>query len=181
MNPSHPTGREQLATAAQALRQVLLRLDHYAKNRVQHLDPSARYAESTMSHVRDLDALITAVQQYDGAVTVCLNEPTAPPVWAATARPTPAQLLAEREADPVYRLGYVRGYYRGYQLGQQPAEQALSLYAQHADLPLPPAAPSTGYAALVARTRAFLAELTQRYGAGSLPRHQPPSRRYGTV
>jgi hypothetical protein len=70
-------------------------------------------------------------------------------------------VLAEREADPVYRLGYVRGYRRGMSVSQEAHERVLSLYARHAILIPPP-----GYtpSPLVTRMQRFLGTLTERYG-----------------
>ncbi|MGI4867826.1 MAG: hypothetical protein ACRYFZ_28170 [Janthinobacterium lividum] len=61
----------------------------------------------------------------------------------------PADLLAHREADPVYRLGYVRGYHKA----QQHYERVVSLYAQYAIL-VPP--PGYTHSPLVARVNAHL-------------------------
>jgi hypothetical protein len=169
---------EDLERAGQALRQVLLRLDHYAKFRVQRLDMAAPYASSTMNHVRDLDALMTAVQDYEEATLACLAAAPAPESLTDL---SPEQVLALRETDPFYRLGFVRGWRKGTGQVKQQEQTALSLYAQHATLPPPPTEPSSDYSALVSRVRRFLMHLTDRYGSGPIPRHQAPSRRYGTV
>jgi hypothetical protein len=160
-----------LTEAGGALRHVLLRLDSYARTQVQRLDSSARYAPLVMAHVSDLQALLTAVEQYEQAVLASL--PSAPLPLATL---TTAELLAHRQADPVYRLGYVRGYQRGLTKGQRAAEPALSLYAQHAALPAP-MAPAQSYTALVAQVRSFLAQMSQRYGAGPItrPYYAPPA------
>jgi hypothetical protein len=145
-----------LDQAGHTLRQVLLRLDQYARNQVQRLDSSARYAPAVMAHVSDLQALLLAVEQYEQAALA--SQPPAPvPVGNLSA----AQLLAYREADPVYRLGYVRGYQRGVSKGQhQATESVVSLYAQHATLPAPPpptASPVADHVDLVQRVRLLLA------------------------
>lgn len=57
---------------------------------------------------------------------------------ALTPNPTAAQLLAEREADPLYRLGYTRGRRRGTAETEARYEHLVSLYAQYATL-VPPA------------------------------------------
>ena len=153
-----------LTEAGDALRQVLLRLDHYARQQVQRLDPAARYAPAVLAHVKDLEALLAGVEQYEQAALASLPSP---PVPVGTL--TPAELLAHRQADPVYRLGYVRGYQQGQRQGHRAAEPALYLYAQHAGLPAAPAN-APGYTALVTQVRAYLAQLSQRYGAGPISR-----------
>ncbi len=144
---------------AQELRQVLLRLHHYAEQQVQRLDPNARYAASIMAHISDLQALITAVEQYEQAALACL-----PPVPVDVLALTSAELLAYRESDPLYRLGYVRGYERGSRHRQQTHERALRFYAQHAVLPEP-----TYASALVQRVRLLL-EFHQNPTTVSAPR-----------
>lgn len=153
-----------LTEAGDALRQVLLRLDHYARQQVQRLDSSARHAPLVLAHVKDLEALLSAVEQYEQAALASL-----PPAPVPVGTLTPAELRAYREADPVYRLGWVRGHKAGVAHGQHAAEPALRLYAEQAALP-PPTATGPGYAALVAQVRACLAYLGQRYGAGPIAR-----------
>jgi hypothetical protein len=138
----------RLAEADRALRQVLATLDER---------PGSQQAPA------DVQALTAAVQHYQQAVLACLS---APPVDVHQL--TPAQLLAYRQADPVYRLGYVRGYRRGQAQGQQAAAPVLSAYVQHATLPPPTAAPPADYATLVQQVRRVLATMQQRYGAGPL-------------
>lgn len=157
-----------LTEAGDALRQVLLRLDAYARNQVQRLDPSARYAPAVLAHVKDLEALLSAVEQYEQAALASL-----PPSPVPVGTLAPAELLAHRQADPVYRLGYVRGYQQGQRRGQRAAEPALHFYAQHVTLP-PPSASAPGYTALVTQVRACLAQLSQRYGAGPIARPYYP-------
>lgn len=158
-----------LTEAGDALRQVLLRLDHYARTQVVRLDPAARYAPAVIAHVTDLQALLTAVEHYEQAALASL-----PPAAVPVGTLTPAQLRAYREADPVYRLGWVRGHGAGVAQGQRAAAPVLSLYAQHAALPAPTASPAPGYAALVAQVRACLDHLHQRYGAGPIARPYYP-------
>jgi hypothetical protein len=170
IQPSLP---QTLTHAGQALRQVLLRLDGYAKTQVQRLDPSARYAELAMTHVRDLDALMLAVQDYEEAVLACLPAASSQAdIYQMSSR----ELIAFRETDPVYRLGWIRGHKAGVAQAERAPEQALRLYAQHAALPEPP-----DFSTLVQSVRRFLDQLSERYGKGPLPRHQEPSRRYGTI
>lgn len=162
-----------LTEAGHALRQVLLRLDHYARQQVQRLDPSTRYGTATMAHVTDLQNLLSAVEQYEQAALASL--PPAPvPVGTLTA----TELRAYREADPVYRLGWVRGHKAGTAQAQRATAPVLTAYAQHAALPAP-TAPAPGYAALVAQVRACLDHLSQRYGAGPVacPYYAPASAR----
>jgi hypothetical protein len=137
-----------LAEADRALRQVLATLDER---------PGSHQAPA------DVAALTAAVQQYQQAVLACLS---APPVDVHQL--TSTQLLAYRQADPVYRLGYVRGYRRGQAQGRQAAAPALSAYAQHATLPPPTAAAPADYATLVQQVRRVLATMHQRYGAGPI-------------
>jgi hypothetical protein len=68
---------------------------------------------------------------------------------AILAKMSPAELLAHREKDPVYRLGYGRGYCAA----QQQYERLSSLYAQYAII-VPPA--SYTPSPLVARVQRFL-------------------------
>lgn len=172
MTPTQSVVPPALDQAGHALRQVLLRLDHYARQQVQRLDPNARYAPAIMAHVNDLQALLTAVEQYEQAALASLAPP---PVDVGEL--TPAQLLAYREADPVYRLGWVRGHKAGVVQGQRTTEPTVRLYAQHAVLPPPAVAPPADYAVLVQRVSAFLVQLTQRYGAGPItrPYYAPPA------
>jgi hypothetical protein len=65
-----------------------------------------------------------------------------------TPSPTAAQLLAEREADPVYGLGFVRGHRRGTAETQARYEHLVSLYAQYALL-----VPAASYTASPLATR----------------------------
>jgi hypothetical protein len=136
---------KQLAQADHALRQLLTDLD---------ARPGSQRA------LADVQALTAAVQHYQQAVLACLS---APPVDVHQL--TPAQLLAYRQADPVYRLGYVRGYRRGQVQEQQAAAPVLSAYGQHATLPPPTTAPPADYATLVQQVRRVLANMQQRYGA----------------
>lgn len=161
-----------LGQAGQALRQVLLRLDDYAQKQAQMPTAGAPSAAAS-NHLRDLEALMTAVQHYEEATLAYLpSVPVQPPL----AQLTPAELLAIREADPVYCLGYQRGYRQGAAQSKQVPERVLNLYAQHATLPPPP-----DCTALMQRVRRHLTELTQRYGSGPIPRHQPPSRYDGSI
>jgi len=136
----------RLAEADHALRQVLATLDE---------SPARQQTPA------EVQALTAAVQHYQQAVLTCLS---APPVNVHQL--TPAQLLAYRQADPVYRLGYVRGYRRGQGQTHQATAPVLSAYAQHATLPPPTAAPPADYAALVTQVRRVIAHMQQRYGAG---------------
>jgi hypothetical protein len=95
-----------------------------------------------------LSEFINALGQYDQATEQLLNSyrkalehaqrPAPQPVptleQAIIAKMSPADLLAYREKDPVYRLGYVRGYRKA----EQQYERLVSLYAQHAII-VPPA------------------------------------------
>lgn len=164
-----------LDEAGQGLRQVLLRLNHYAQNQVQRLDPAARYAAGTMAHVKDLEALLTAVEQYEQAVLASL-----PPAPVDLRRLTPAQLLAHREADPVYRLGYTRGYQAGNAQAKRSLTPALAAYAQHATLPAPTMAPPAAHTDLVQHVRGLLAQMAQRYGKGPISHYASTAQLYGT-
>ena len=154
---STPTAAPSLDAAGHALRQVLLRLDHYAKTQAQRADPNTRYGAATLTHVGDLQALLTAVEQYEQAALASLA-----PVPVDVRSLSPAQLLAYREADPVYRLGWVRGHKVGVAQAQRSTAPVLTAYAQHALLPAPTAAPSEAYTNLVQGVRRFLAQLTAR-------------------
>jgi len=139
---------KHLAQVDQTLRQLLTDLDRGADG---HLATT------------DVEALTAAVQQYQQAVLACLSAPL-----VDVRQLTPAQLLAYRQADPIYRLGYVRGYSRGQAQAQQATTPVLSAYAQHATLPAPTAAQPDDYAALVTQVRRVIAHMQQRYGASAV-------------
>lgn len=164
-----------LDEAGHGLRQVLLRLNQYAQNQVQRLDPAARYAPATMAHVKDLEALLTAVEHYEQAVLASL-----PPAPVNLRRLTPAQLLAYREADPVYRLGYGRGHQAGAAQAKRSLTPALAAYVQHAILPASTVAPPAAHTDLVQHVRGLLAQMAQRYGAGPISQHHSTAQLYGT-
>lgn len=155
-----------LERASHVLRQVLLRLDKYASDQVRRADPATHYGAATLAHANDLQALLTAVEQYEEAVLISL-----PPASVDVLRLTPEQLLAYREADPIYRLGWVRGHKAGVGQTQRSTASVLTAYAQHATLPAPTATPPATYTDLVHRVRAFLAQLTQRQQAKALNHH----------
>ena len=136
-----PPEAQHLSRAGQALREQLHRLDGAA--------PGQPLAE-----------LLAALDEYEAAVLACV--PTAP-AWQLNPTPTLAELRAEREACPLYRLGWVRGYQAGQAAGQQRAEPALGLYARHANLPTPP-----NPTALMQQVRRFIEQLQQRRAGGSL-------------
>lgn len=148
-------GHERLNERAQALRQALLPLRTYAQHRAAKLAIDSPYAQAIFQHIRELEAAFQAVIDYDQAVQelVAVHLPREQQAQAHIRQ-------AEREADPVYRLGFVRGYRRGQAVSQQAHEQVLSLYAKHAILPTPP-----GYqpSPLATRMQRFLGTLTERY------------------
>jgi hypothetical protein len=149
-------GRERLTERAQALRQALLPLREYIRRRASTLPIDSPYAAKTFEHLRELETAFRAIADYDNAVEelVAIHLPRQKQAEAQ-------EVLAEREADPVYRLGYVRGYRRGMSVSQEAHERVLSLYARHAILIPPP-----GYtpSPLVTRMQRFLGTLTERYG-----------------
>lgn len=151
MNPTPFAGRALVDATGATLRTSLVKLFHYAKNRAQRLDPKAPYFQLAKQHLADIEQLLLAAQDYSTAVDTCLGSAPAPAVDVLSL--TPGQLLAHREASPLYRLGYVRGYQRGYGLSEQRHERLVSLYAQYAILVPPP-----GYtpSPLVARVNAHL-------------------------
>jgi hypothetical protein len=154
-------GRERLLDLAQTLRQTLLPLREYTQHRASKLDIASPYAQAIFDHIRDLEKAFQAVADYHTAVEELVN------IHLPRQKQAEAQeLLAEREADPVYRLGYVRGYRRGLTVGQQAHERVLGLYAQHCLLPAPLTA-----SPLVQRVQDFLTRLGQRHapeGFGAL-------------
>jgi hypothetical protein len=89
---------------------------------------------------------------------------------AITPNPTAAQLLVERETDPIYRLGFVRGYRRGVTETEARYEHLVNLYAQFAVL-----APSAGYtpSSLATRLTTLLASpaMQQRAALPLATRH----------
>jgi len=122
----------------------------------------AELQQLTAAHTGQMPALgglLSALGQYEQAVRAYL-----PPVDMDILGLTPAQLLAYREADPIYRLGWVRGHKAGLAQGQQQAtEPVVKLYAQHAALPPPP-----DPTALIEQVRRTVAYMHQRYGAGPI-------------
>jgi hypothetical protein len=164
---------EPLEQAALAVREVLLRLDSYNKKRVQHIDVNGPYAAAAMRHVGDLDELMVAMQNYEEAVLACLpSAESQPDIYQMSS----AELLAYREADPVYRLGWIRGHKEGLAQPSQAPDAALRLYAQHSKLPDPPDTNK-----FIEGVRRFLAQLSTRYGKGPLPRYQESTVGYGNV
>jgi hypothetical protein len=161
-------GRERLTEHAQALRQALLPLRTYTQHRAAKLDIGSPYAQPIFDHIRHLENAFQAVADYHAAVEelVSIHLPRQQQAEAQ-------ELQAEREANPEYRLGYVRGYRRGLTVGQQAHERVLGLYAQHAILPTPP-----GYASspLVQRVQGFLARLGQRQALEGFGPILPPTR-----
>jgi hypothetical protein len=121
--------------AGLALREVLLRLDAYSKQRVQTIDTSSKWAAAALQHVRDLDELMIAIQDYEEAVLACLP---AAESEDEIYQMSPEELLAHRQANPYYRLGWVCGHKAGLAAGEQQRERALSVYAEHAVLPESP-------------------------------------------
>lgn len=149
-------GCERLTERAQALRQALLPLRAYTQHRAAKLAVDSPYAQATFQHIRELELAFQAIIDYDQAVQELVTVH-----WPREQQAQAQRQQAEREADPVYRLGFVRGYRRGMAISQQAHEQVLSLYAQHAILTPPP-----GYAPspFVSRVQRFLDSLTARYG-----------------
>jgi hypothetical protein len=139
---SSPTAR--LDSASQALRAQLAQLTQ-GNNQLGSVVPN-------------LGGLLTAIGDYEQAVLAYL-----PPDPAELLSFTPEQLLAYRETQPLYRLGWIRGNQTGLAEAQRSISPALNLYAQHAALPAP-----TDPMALVQQVRRFLAELHLRYGAGPI-------------
>ena len=135
----------RLDLASQALRAQLTRL--------------TQGNEQSGSTVPDISGLLTAIDEYEQAVCVYLS-PDSVEILSLTLE----QLLAYRETQPLYRLGWVRGHKAGLAQAQRASESALSLYAQHTALPPPP-----DPTALIQQVRRFLATLQQRYGAGPIP------------
>ena len=106
-------------------------------------------ADSQPTQVLSIGELLATFDAYTQAVLSCLPSAT---TWQDNLTPTPTQLLAHREADPVYRLGYVRGYKAGKATaGPRPG-------------PLNPEA-------LLRHVRCLLVEMQQRYGAGPISYH----------
>jgi hypothetical protein len=122
---------ERLANAGQQLHEQLLCFVADSQSPAQALS---------------IGELIATFDAYTQAVLSCLPLAT---TWQDDLTPTPAQLLAHREADPRYRLGYVRGYKAG---------QATAVPRP---IPLNPEA-------LLQQVRCLLTELQQRYGAGPI-------------
>ena len=183
MNPTPLAGRALVDAAGATLRTSLVKLFHYAKARAKYLDPKSPHYEKTKSHLADIEQLLLAAQEYSTAVDACLGSAPSPPVDVLSM--SPAQLMAHREADPVYRLGYVRGYKRGYSLSEGRYGSLVSLYSEHAALP---ASPTYTPSLLVARVRAHLETpemqrraalpLEQRQALAAITAHNLPSQEH---
>ncbi|MVN76440.1 hypothetical protein GO988_08895 [Hymenobacter sp. HMF4947] len=158
--PASSASIPKLDHASHALRQVLLRLDHYAQSQVQRATTGTSHTAAKLAHLGDLQALLAAVEQYEQVVLTCL-----PPGPVDVLSLTPAELLASRESDPVYRLGWVRGHKAGIAQAQRATAPVLTAYAQYATLPTSTVTPPSTHTDLVQRVRAFLAQLMQRQQA----------------
>lgn len=137
--------------------------------RCDALEAAAALSADDALLLDQLTEFIAAVGRYDAVTERLLTayrdalgraeRPAAEPVptmeQALLAQLTPAQLLAHREADPVYRLGYERGRRKGWAETERKYETLTSLYAQYA-LIVPPR--SYQPSPLVARLKALLGE-----------------------
>ncbi|MGI4822274.1 MAG: hypothetical protein ACRYFV_13775 [Janthinobacterium lividum] len=141
----------QTEATGQALYDALLPLHVYCEQLRGRTDLTPRQFEHLRQLENVLDAVVSDKNQTTQLLTVhranteALNQQLhaaidrgEAPAWLRNPNPTPAKLLAEREADPIYRLGYARGYSRGLATGQQQNARLLDLYAQHAVLVPPP-------------------------------------------
>ncbi|MGI4862617.1 MAG: hypothetical protein ACRYFZ_01750 [Janthinobacterium lividum] len=129
-----------------------------------HIDALNEYCDQDPQPERaqQINELIALFGQYDQATEQVLDnyrhalEHAQRPVVVPTleqailAKLSPADLLAHRQADPVYRLGWARSY----RVAEQKYERLSSLYAQYAII-VPPA----GYtpSPLVAQVQRFVA------------------------
>jgi len=146
--PDMPDEAERLALAAE------LEMHIDALNAYCDQDPQPERAQQ-------INELIALFGQYDQTTEQLLShyrralEHAQRPVVVPTLEQailnqmSPADLLAHREKDPVYRLGYARGYHKA----QQQYERLSSLYAQYAII-VPPA--SYTPSPLVAQVQRFL-------------------------
>jgi len=132
----------------------------------EHLEALNAYCDQEPPPERayQINEFIAALGQYDQATERLLSNyrqalekaerPAPQPVptleQAILAKLSPEELLAHREADPVYRLGFMRGQRQT----EQKYERLVSLYAQYA-LIVPPA--SYTPSPLVARVQRFTA------------------------
>lgn len=130
---------------------------------VQHLETLNEYCdqEPAQPMAYEINEFIAAIGEYDQATERLLaayryalehaQRPAVVPTLeqAILTKMSPAELLAHREADPVYRLGFARGQHHG----EQKYQRLVSLYAQYAII-VPPAnyTPSP----LVARVQRYL-------------------------
>jgi hypothetical protein len=128
MSTTTSPAAERLADAGQHLHEQLLRFVADIQSPTQALP---------------LGELLATFDTYMQVVLSCL-----PPVlsWQHNPSPTPAELLAEREQSPLYRLGWVRGYKQG-----QAASQRLT-----------PITPEV----LIQRVQSLVTQMQQRYGTG---------------
>ncbi|TVT39617.1 hypothetical protein FNT36_18420 [Hymenobacter setariae] len=141
--PSRFPDEVELTKLAAELESCLGPLAEYC----DHQEAAPMLSEADRQHLYQLTEFISAVGRYDQAAERLLaayrhalehaERPTQPvPTLeqALLAQMSPADLLAYREKDPVYRLGYARGYRKA----EQQYERLTSLYAQYAII-VPPA------------------------------------------
>lgn len=128
-----------------ALESYLAPLVEYCERQEQNEELST----AQFQHVRRISEAIEAVLRYDEQTEQLLGHyrealaagqqlalERIPPLEEVIAQSLPpAELLAWRERDPTYCLGFLRGYRKGTTELAQPREAALRLYAQHATLP----------------------------------------------
>lgn len=114
--------------------------------RCDALEAAPSLSEGDALLLDQLNEFISAIGRYDAATDQLLasyrhaleqaEKPTPEPVptleQALLAQMSPADLLAYREADPIYRLGYVRGQRQGQADTEAKYERLVRLYAQHA-------------------------------------------------
>lgn len=136
----------QRTELGKALESCLAPLADYCERQEQNEELST----GQFQHVRRISQAIEAVLRYDEQTEQLLSHYrgalAAGQQLALERVPTleeliakglpPAELLAYRERDPAYRLGFLRGYRRGTTELAQPREAALRRYAQHATLPV---------------------------------------------
>lgn len=136
------------------------------------LDQLSGFINSVVSYAQATDATVAA---YRHALERAERPQVVPTLeQALAAQQSPADRLTQWEAQPAYRLGFVRGWKKGQADSEAKYQHLVSLYAQHATLtPSPTYQPSP----LIARVQRHLTSPSmQAYAALPLETRQALNR-----
>ncbi|MGI4871366.1 MAG: hypothetical protein ACRYFX_09325 [Janthinobacterium lividum] len=134
------------------------------------LDQLSGFINSVVSYAQTTDAMLAAYRQALERAERPYSQPVPTLEQALAQQQAPAERLAYWEAQPAYRLGFVRGHQKGQADTERKYQRLVSLYADHATLP-----PSPTYqpSPLVARVQRHLASPSmQAYAALPLATRQ---------